>query len=424
MYARLQAMAICVVLQAPVLAAQEGAPAEFVGTAEERELVGLLSSLREKYDAFYAAAEKIEDEQKRADFYRQQNPSGEFVPRLLSLEERHPKTLAGLMALRQVMRMAAGGGAPDNPRERGRRKALQRLAVYADDLVLVETLRYLASGHFEPEARTALASLATNEKAHPVVREFSELMIARCIFSARDWREYFVRRSNELATGAKPVSSDEEQYVQERLDGLPPASSIEPWENEAIAILRKLSASGSTLRQPAVTNIDPDWYLVRVDADRTKTMPTIAELAEGELFRELHLRKGKPAPHLKLELLSGEEWSMAAQRGRALIIQFSFKGCGPCEEMYPTLREIQQQYGPRVAILSIMADEKREDAEGAVAESKLTWNVYWDGSRGKVATRWAVQGFPTVYVIDKKGEIAAVHLSGEEIKKKIAELVK
>jgi thiol-disulfide isomerase/thioredoxin len=423
MCARLQAVVICVVLQAPVLVAQEGAPDEFVGTAEERELLELLSSLQKKYDAFHAELEKIEDEQKRVKLYRQHDPSAEFVPKLLLLEERHPHTLAGLMALRQVMRMAAGGGAPDNPRERGRRAALKRLAVYADDAVLAETLRYLASGNFEPKARTALESLAKNETAHPVVREFSELMIARCIFSARDWREYFVRRSNELAAGAKPESLDEEQYVKERLAGLPTASTLQSWENEAVAILRTLSAAGSALRQPAVKNIDPDWRLVRVDEDRTKTMPTISELAEGELFRELHLRKGKPAPELNLTLLSGEEWSLSSQRKRAVIIQFSFKGCGPCEEMYPTLREIQQKHGPRVAILSIMADEKREDTEAAVAEGTLTWNIYWDGSRGQVATRWAVQGFPTVYVIDTNGDIAVVDPRRDDLKNAIAEVL-
>jgi thiol-disulfide isomerase/thioredoxin len=424
MRARLYTAVISVVLQSAVLVAQEQTPAEFVGTPEERELVSLLSSLQKKYDAYHAEAEKIKDERKRTEFFEQQDPSQEVVPKLLSLEARHPTTLAGLMALRRVVLLGGGGEAPENPRNRARRAALKRLPFYAHDPLLVEILRYVDTGNFEPETRELLLSLARNEQAHAVVREFSELMIARCIISVRDWREYLVSRSDKLTGGDMPRFADEQRYLKQQLDLLPPAATIKSWENEAITILRKLSASESALRQPAVKNIDPAWYLVRVDEDRTKTMPTISELAKGELFKEQHLRKGKPAPDLELKLLAGEEWSLSSQRKRAVIIQFSFKGCGPCEEMYPTLREIQQKHGPRVAILSIMADEKREDTEAAVAEGTLTWNIYWDGFRGPVATRWAVQGFPTVYVIDTQGDIAAVDQRGDDLKNTIAELLK
>jgi hypothetical protein len=71
-----------------------------------------------------------------------------------------------------------------------------------------------------------------------------------------------------------------------------------------------------------------------------------------------------------------------------------------------------------------MADENREDTDEAVSEGKLTWNVHWDGDRGPVATRWGVLGFPTVYVIDPKGQIASVRLRREELPKKVAELLK
>ena len=107
-----------------------------------------------------------------------------------------------------------------------------------------------------------------------------------------------------------------------------------------------------------------------------------------------------------------------------MVIQFSFKGCGPCEAMYPDLQEIQKDYGAKVSILSIMADEKQSTTEEAVKLGTLSWDVHWDGFRGPLATRWAVSYHPTVYVLDTKGFVAGQDLRGKQLKQKVAELVK
>jgi thiol-disulfide isomerase/thioredoxin len=184
-----------------------------------------------------------------------------------------------------------------------------------------------------------------------------------------------------------------------------------------------MAESCHNLRQPAVQGLDERWYLIRIDDKATQMMPRLSELAEGVLFKESHLRPGKPAPDLELSLVNEKPWSLAAQRGKVVIIQFSFKGCGPCEAMYPDLRELQTSYTESLSIVSIMADEKRQDTEEAVSEGKLTWNVHWDGRRGPIATRWAVRGFPDVYVIDRNGEVAACDLYGHELRDKVTQLL-
>jgi thiol-disulfide isomerase/thioredoxin len=166
-------------------------------------------------------------------------------------------------------------------------------------------------------------------------------------------------------------------------------------------------------------------YIIRVDKNRTGQMALISSVAEGMVFKKTHLRVGKRVPDLNVKLISGQDWSLAAQAGRVTVIQFSFKGCGPCEAMYPDLREIQQAYGDRVSILSIMADERIEDTREAVSSGKMTWNVHWDGFRGPLATRWAVDSFPAVYVVDEHGLVAAARsVRGERLKNMVASLLK
>ena len=79
-----------------------------------------------------------------------------------------------------------------------------------------------------------------------------------------------------------------------------------------------------------------------------------------------------------------------------MIVHFSFKGCGPCEQLYPVLRDIARNYPDKVSVLSIMADESIDITRDIVDSEKMTWNVAWDGARGPIATQWGVRTFPSI----------------------------
>lgn len=418
------AVAAALVLGRAALAAEPavGAPS-FVGTAEQNELVELIAALYKSYDAYHTQANAIADEKERDKYYGEHDPAREFVPKLLEFEAQHPGTDVGLMALRRVVLLAAGYSDAESAASVGRREALKRLLRYADRPILVEILRYLDSGASEPANATTLRALADDPKASEAVREFGRLYLATS--AVHELRSYgmWTRRLAKLEAGAKPRFEDEAKFYTDLVDSSATLAQLQSAAAAAVVELQKLAASKSELRQPGVRAIDPGWYLIELDEQATKTMPRLTELAEGVIFQQAHLQVGKPAPELEFELLSGEPWSLAAQRGKAVVIQFSFKGCGPCEAMYPDLRELKATHGERLSILSIMADEHQADAEEGVASGKLTWNVHWDGRRGPVATRWAVTGFPTVYVVDTEGRIAEIGLRGEELRAEIARLL-
>lgn len=71
-----------------------------------------------------------------------------------------------------------------------------------------------------------------------------------------------------------------------------------------------------------------------------------------------------------------------------------------------------------------MGDPRREDTIWAVESGKLSWSVYWDGAPGPIATKWAVTGVPTEYVVDPEGRIAGHHLRDESLKARVAKLVR
>lgn len=58
-----------------------------------------------------------------------------------------------------------------------------------------------------------------------------------------------------------------------------------------------------------------------------------------------------------------------------MVLQFSFKGRGPCEAWYAELPGINARHKNKVSIVSMMADETEKDTVDAFNEEKMTWKV-------------------------------------------------
>jgi len=57
-------------------------------------------------------------------------------------------------------------------------------------------------------------------------------------------------------------------------------------------------------------------------------------------------------------------------------------------------------------LLGINSDPKERLQQG-VQNKEINWRSWWDGgdTQGPIATRWGIQGWPTLYVIDHQGVI-------------------
>jgi thiol-disulfide isomerase/thioredoxin len=391
-------------------------------SAGEIELVDLMTELQVKYDGLYDAMENIEDPRKRRDYIESHDPIGEYIPKLLAIEKKNRGTRLGLLACRRVILLAGASGLPDAPESAGRREILKQLDHYVNDPLSIEFIRYLDAGCPEPDIIAALKTQIGNEEANPAVRDACRLILAQYYLMESGGREYTERRLKELEAGDKPRSPFEREDLGKSLEDYPEWETIRNREAEAVVLLKHLVAANAEHRLPLVTGVDPGWNLIR-PGEGPNTNPRLAEIADGILFKEMHLKVGKPAPDLKLPLLDGRDWSLSEQKGRVVIIQFSFKGCGPCEAMYPDLRELTAAYPKDLSVLSITRDKEKQDAIEAVASGTMTWHVSWDGYRGPTTTRWGVDSYPTVYIIDKQGLVAARDLRGEQLKQKVAKLI-
>jgi hypothetical protein len=95
--------------------------------------------------------------------------------------------------------------------------------------------------------------------------------------------------------------------------------------------------------------------------------------------------------------------------------------------MYPHERSLVKKLeGKPFALVGVNSDPDKAELKKAMEKENITWRSFFDGGKigGPIATRWAIEGWPTLYVIDHKGVIRHKHLGSPGDKVLDAEIEK
>jgi hypothetical protein len=73
--------------------------------------------------------------------------------------------------------------------------------------------------------------------------------------------------------------------------------------------------------------------------------------------------------------------------------------------MYPHERSLVQHLaGKPFALVGVNSDPNKDDLKAAMAKEQISWRSFWDRTtKGSIATKFKIHGWPTLYVIDHKG---------------------
>ncbi|CAN5342831.1 hypothetical protein BH10PLA2_BH10PLA2_26560 [soil metagenome] len=154
---------------------------------------------------------------------------------------------------------------------------------------------------------------------------------------------------------------------------------------------------------------------------------TLAGEVEPELFELRRLRIGSVAPDIEGPDLAGKTFKLSDQRGKVVLLVFWASWCSPCMAEVPHERELVDKFKNRPFVLvGVNGDEKKPEAEKAIAKHSINWRSFWNGTEGpigSIARAWNVRGWPTVYVIDAKGIIRQKYLRGARLDGSLEKLV-
>ncbi len=95
--------------------------------------------------------------------------------------------------------------------------------------------------------------------------------------------------------------------------------------------------------------------------------------------------------------------------------------------MYPHERSLVKKFeGKSFALIGVNSDSDREKLADVLKKESITWRSFWDGGKvgGPIASKWNVNLWPTIYVLDHRGVIRAKQLQGTSLEKKLDDLVR
>jgi cytochrome c biogenesis protein CcmG, thiol:disulfide interchange protein DsbE len=111
-----------------------------------------------------------------------------------------------------------------------------------------------------------------------------------------------------------------------------------------------------------------------------------------------------PAPAFTQRTLEGETVSLAALRGRPVIVNFWGSWCLQCREQLPILEEAARRH-PDVITLGILFRDRPEDARQAAQQSGAGYPMLLDPDE-TVARAYGVRSAPVTFFIAPDGTIA------------------
>ena len=127
-------------------------------------------------------------------------------------------------------------------------------------------------------------------------------------------------------------------------------------------------------------------------------------LAASALFAADASRR---APGFSLPDVKTEQHDLADYRGKVVILEFIQTTCPHCNTFADVLEQVQQKYGDRVAIISVVnPPDDQPKVRPFIAAHKITYPVVFDC--GQVAysyLRAPSFDIPHVYLIDASGGI-------------------
>ncbi len=136
----------------------------------------------------------------------------------------------------------------------------------------------------------------------------------------------------------------------------------------------------------------------------------------------------RATPDFTLDTLDGGRFTLSAQAGKPVIVNFWATWCPPCRAELPAFEEVYRGYHDKgLIVVGVDVAESPEVVAQYVQQVGLTFPIALDAS-GEVTELYHIQGMPTTLFVGRDGKIKDMVIGGPltraAIESKISELMK
>jgi len=170
-------------------------------------------------------------------------------------------------------------------------------------------------------------------------------------------------------------------------------------------------------------NVESNEEILQTEALYRKLSERLQTDSTGQqvlatLQQKRRLFPGMPAPGFTLPDSTGRPISLAAYKGKIVLIHFWASWCKPCRAENPQLRDLYEAYHDRgVEVVSVSIDRDRARWTKAIRDDRLDWVELSDLRPSNAAIEsYRIQSVPTTFLLDRNGRIVAKDLKLDELR--------
>lgn len=114
---------------------------------------------------------------------------------------------------------------------------------------------------------------------------------------------------------------------------------------------------------------------------------------------------GSPVPAYSAVSVGGDSVSLAAQRGKVVLMNVWATWCHPCRDEIPELQALHERYAARgLELVGVSVDT--EGADDVIREFMRDFNMtypVWRDPGERVSAQFHIVGVPATFLIDREG---------------------